>query len=430
MMAGISGGGQSTRTGSACNGQVGDKPFQHSIFMKKILVILMLLSSALGLRAQGSISDPFFNHGQARSLNSRIIAPLQPVPGFVNQAIAGMRVSNNRNLVRLAHLKDDYGYAVWDQAKTFTATGRETALIPMVRPEGNAITGILVAVKDGATFRYGVMDTETPFPYASAAPGTPGMPSLRDVLALFVVFNHALFGEVDCNLVQALNSLLATNTSRQEAGMAKSCIVIVTGWNECQTIYTGTLDNPHAHSYEVCTPVYNYYFICDDSGGTDDGGGGGDGGDGVDNSGDGGNGNGSRGPGDSGEDDYSPCRWLEAPCADEIKIEEFTLSGCRLVARVSGCDFGRCIIELESHGFIGCGIVDSHAFSWVISSYRCDSWLNYIEIPYPNCPQITNRAGRITYRVLVNFYLAGIPIDNVVFTGNRSPSYHCRDCPS
>lgn len=107
----------------------------------------MLLSSAMGLRAQGSISDPFFNHGQARSLNSRIIAPLQSVPGFVNQAITGMRVPNNRNVTLLAHLKNDYGYAVWDQAKTFTAAGRETALIPMVRPEGNAITGILVAVK-------------------------------------------------------------------------------------------------------------------------------------------------------------------------------------------------------------------------------------------------------------------------------------------
>lgn len=397
--------------------------------MKTIPVILMLLSSSIGLRAQGSISDPFFNHGQARSLNSRIIAPLQPVPGFVNEAIAGMRAPNNRNLVRLAHLKDDYGYAVWDQAKTFTAAGRETALIPMVRPEGDAINGILVAVKDGSTFRYGVMDTETPFPYAFAAPGTPGMPSMRDVLALSVIFNHALFGEVDCSLVQALRALSNNNVRGQTAGGPKSCFVYVYYAGEyCQHVYGTYLDGTIENMYSDCHDIYNYQLICDtnDSADNEDGGSG-DGGSGGGS----GGGNGSSGPGDSGES--VPCNGGQAtPCAGEVFLDAVGPYDCWIFARISGCDYGTCTIVLESHGVIGCGIPaigDFPAMTWQLTSSRCTSWLARVTSSDPTC-SISTRCGYFSYRYVVNFYLAGIQLTSEVHTGTWGENcYDCRNCP-
>ncbi len=394
----------------------------------------MLLSSAMGLRAQGSISDPFFNHGQARSLNSRIIAPLQSVPGFVNQAITGMRVPNNRNVTLLAHLKNDYGYAVWDQAKTFTAAGRETALIPMVRPEGNAITGILVAVKDGSTFRYGVMDTENPFPYASAAPGTPGMPSLRDVLALFVIFNDALFGEVDCNLVQALRALSNNNVREQTAGSPKSCFVYVYYAGEyCEHIYGTHWDGTTQNMYSDCHDIYNYQMICDTDSADNDGGGGGEG---VDNSGDGGNGNGSSGP---GEGDNEIPNEANAPCTVTVTVLE--LSGvysdnrtCKIQAQISGCNFNNCNVFFEG-GDLACGASIEIA-PWSISiplgaGYRLN---NPLCIAYRTSIHFDEQArnyiicGTLYVRVELLWHTLGITDSFGVITKSLDACYRCNNC--
>ncbi|HRK81364.1 MAG TPA: hypothetical protein PLZ12_07955 [Saprospiraceae bacterium] len=402
--------------------------------MKKILVILMLLSSALGLRAQGSISDPFFNHGQARSLNSRIIAPLQPVPGFVNQAIAGMRVSNNRNLVRLAHLKDDYGYAVWDQAKTFTAAGRQTALIPMVRPEDDAITGILVAVKDGATFRYGVMDTGTPFPYASAATGTPGMPGMRDVLALSVLFNRTLFGEVDCDLVQALRALSNNNVRGQTAGSPKSCYVQTTyAGQNCDHIYGTYPDGTMQYLYSDCYDIYNYSFICDtDSADNDDGGSGG-------GSGGSGGGNGSSGPGEG--DNESFCESLDVHKCTTTRVLSTVPSGihgsCSIVCRLSGCGF-QSNVFLQPNGIAGCGfsigtgsghgISISLDFTVSIQNLYTNSYINSVSTLDSDC-RVSSICGDFfcSYDVVISWI--GIPY---IWERNSAElsniCYTCRNC--
>lgn len=394
--------------------------------MKKILVILMLLSSALGLRAQGSISDPFFNHGQARSLNSRIIAPLQPVPGFVNQAIAGMLAPNNSNIARLAHLKDDYGYAVWDQAKTFTAAGRETALIPMVRPEEDAITGILVAIKDGSTFRYGVMDTKNPFPYASAAPGTPGMPSLRDVLALSVLFNRTLFGEVDCNLVQALRALSNNNVRGQTAGSPKSCYVQTTyAGQNCDHIYGTYPDGTMQYLYSDCYNIYDYSFICDtDSADNDDGGSGGGGS---------GGGSGSSGPGDSnGEENNNenPCNHAEVPTCSYVISSRIPFSPyCQVNVRISGCN-------LQNHSFFLTGMC-THPFSPSNNQLEIQNTYVYTFLTSttnapsewdPNCNRTTERCGVafVSFTVVTPFW--GVHTGESQYEFGSSFCYKCVDC--
>ncbi|MBX2926616.1 MAG: hypothetical protein KF852_02170 [Saprospiraceae bacterium] len=399
--------------------------------MKKILFYLLLFGGITSMSGQG-INDPFFNTGQARSLNNQIIALPQVVPTLVNNAMSNMQTSTSQNIVRLAHLKNEYGFAVWDMAVTFTAHGKETALIPMVRSTENSISGILVAVLDGTSFRYGTMDLDNPFPYASAPLNSPGMPNIRDVLAQFVIFNHTLFGTVNCNLIQALATTATTGNIRDEdESSVKSCYYQVTyAGQNCHHIYGTYPDGTQQYLYSDCVSIFNYTLVCSDTDAAD-----------TSDSETGGGGNGSSGS-TSDNDDGEENSIHKCATTQTIYVVPrgvFPFSTCSVKLRISGCNGAMCETFLQGEGLSGCGGVlisefgglsISFGYGLVLSNVICNSFLDFSYYNEQQDAHTVCVGAYVEYDLVFNAVGLTYPLENNIEYYTPSICYTCKDCPN
>ncbi len=394
--------------------------------MKTILFTCLLLGAIAVARAQNS-GDPFYDAGYARTMNPRILGGSQATPWLVNSAIHNLRDGGTATAPLVNFLKNNYGYAVWDRSLAITAHGNPTALVPLVFPEGNSITGVLVVVQQDGALRYGIMDLVHPFPFVSSGTQAPGMPGIRDVLAHFAYFNHALFGSAHCSIIHALHATMPQNNGQGDESQAKTCYYHLEVVQNCWEIYGVMSDGTRVHLYTDCVTTINYTTICFLPGG---------GGFPVYTSGDPNNpvsgtpgSNGSGGPGITDLED-NPCQTSEytARCATELILaqNESPLSSCNVIATVSGCNFGSCSISLESLGFGGCG-GGLLQLETKITYSHCTAYLTSTESSDPTCA-ISRRCGRVIYRYIVGHFLLGSQIFSRTYESFREACYYCRGC--
>lgn len=370
--------------------------------LKQYLIIFLAATLAsFTVEFESNPPDPFFDVGYLRRFNQEIInANNNPVPNLIYEVINDLQKTNKPQFKR--RLSEKFGIPSWEDALTFTSSSGEIGLIPLAKVDGTQISAVLIVAKGEKKIRYGVADLNKLSAFKNKI--APNAPGYKDIVALFIVFNHNLFGKVNCTLLNML-----TEEENLNLISARSCDYTVYEIQECWDIYVND-----RYSYTDCSTSYEWDYVCDydNDDGNDSGGGGYD----EDGS-SGGNGNGSG-------TNPNPCN-LNLPCqyTTETIIAGNYLGACYIYFTVSGCDFGSCSTSVGSTGLNGCG---HSAFStYNISNTDCASYLSQIISSDPSC-RVSTVCGDayFEYDIIVEFP-GGF---NYSSTGNEYNFYTCYEC--
>lgn len=385
--------------------------------MKRFLFTLLLSGALWSAQAQTAY-NPFLDVSYARTMNTRISGGHQATPSFVTDVISSLGQQQNAALV--GFLNHFYGYPVWDRSEVFTAYGNQTALTPMVFLDGNSITGILISVNQNGVMHYGIMDLSHLFPFAAdIAPGTPGMPGERDVLAQFAYFNHELFGEVDCNIIQALYALAPKDSRQQGEDLSKSCYYNIMATTTCWHMYGVMPGGEQIYLYSECSTSYNWVLTCLNPGG------------GFGST--GGTSGGSGGPGGGGSNteitdlDNSPCQSMTPTCSHVSSRQLDTY--CLVNTRISGCNMdahdyflsGLCTHPIVP-GINGFNIRNHYVYSFLTSVSNISTEWD------PTCSRVTYRCGSAVISFVYVYILWGTEWGTNSVTYDTNFCYFCVDC--
>lgn len=151
-------------------------------------------------------------------------------------------------------VKNRFGNPLWLESRSFDNDDGELVLIPVVDNEHTETETILIAFqKNGKrNFKFKILERQNLDDYqpADQVSNLSQELSFEYVLTQFLLFDHNIFGEVDCNLVKLL----------QEKDSSKGCspwiVITETHWD----IYVNGV-----HAYSDVTQSISYEWICNDS---------------------------------------------------------------------------------------------------------------------------------------------------------------------